>query len=494
MIQANTDLLCSRRVFCLAALAMTQTARSEPAKSDTLDRLIGEALRAWRVPGAAVVIVRDGNVEYLAGHGVRTQGEKEPVTPKTLFPLGSCSKAFTTAGLAMLVKEGKLSWDDHVRKHVSFFRLSDPLVDSRVVLRDLLCHRTGLATHDLLWYRAPWTPEESVRRAGALPLARPFRTAFQYQSTMFTAAGFALESAAGQKWNEFIQSRLFDPLGMKTAGYTTTAFKTDDRASGHRIGANREVEALAEWCPGPRPDAASTIHANAADLAGWLKMQLDPAQPLAETHTPQMVIPLVGREGRMHPDTNQMSYGMAWVIQDYKGHKVVAHSGILDGFRVQLTLVPKAKLGFAVLANLHGTRMNLALSYTLLDRLLGLERRDWHTHLLKEVRQEEDEIARKQNERLKARHQGTRPSRELAAYAKSYQHPAYGTARISREHGRLVFHWGSFHSPLDHYQYDTFSVQLDPLGPCLLTFALDAAGDVAEMSADNPLGVTFKAK
>ncbi len=484
---------CSRRTFCLAALALAGTAQGEPSAKDSLDGLIRDALRVWSVPGAAVVVVRAGKVEHLAGHGFRTHAEKELVTPQTLFPLGSCSKAFTTAGLAMLVKEGKLSWDDPVRKHVSFFRLSDPLADKRVVLRDLLCHRTGLATRDLLWYRAPWTPEESVRRAGSLPLERPFRSAFQYQSTMFTAAGLALASASGQKWNEFIERRLFGPLGMKTAGCSTATYKSTDRATGHRLGPDREVEALPEWCPCPRPDAAYTIHASAADLGGWLAMQLDPKEPFAETHTPQMVIPLVGREGLMHPDTTQMSYGLAWVIQDYKGHKVVAHSGVLDGFRVQLTMVPKANLGFAVLANLHGTRMNLALSYALLDRLLGLEKRDWHAHLLKEVRKDEEEGAKAQRDRLAARHHGTQPTRLPGAYAGAYAHPAYGTVRIALERGRLVFHWGNFHGPLDHFHYDTFSVQLDPLGPCLLTFALNASGDVDELSAGEPFGVTFHA-
>jgi hypothetical protein len=281
---------------------------------------------------------------------------------------------------------------------------------------------------------------------------------------------------------------------MKTAGVTTTKYRTDDRASGHRVGGNREIEALTEWCPCPRPDAAYTIHASAADLVGWLNMQLDPKQPLEETHTPQMVIPLTGHEGRLQPDTNQMSYGLAWVIQDYKGHKVIAHAGILDGFRVQLTLVPKAKLGLAVLANLHGTRMNLALSNTLLDRLLGLEKRDWHTYLLREVRKQEDEFAKKQSERLAARHQGTEPSRQLGAYAGRYEHPAYGTAQIVRERGRLVFDWSSFRTPIEHYQYDTFCALLDPLGQCLLTFSLNASGDIEEMAASEPIGVTFKAK
>src|SRR5262249_49682886 len=155
------------------------------------DAAVRAALRAWKVPGAAVAVVRDDRVEYLQGHGLCETGETKRVTPDTLFPLASCSKGFLTASLAMLADEGEVGWGDPVRKHLPTFRLSDPLVDARVTLRDLLCHRTGLGQHDLLWYRAAWPPEEAVRRAGRLPLSHPFRSRFQYQNTMFTALGLA---------------------------------------------------------------------------------------------------------------------------------------------------------------------------------------------------------------------------------------------------------------------------------------------------------------
>src|SRR5262245_12826583 len=139
-------------------------ARAEAPDARALRTAVQEALEAWKVPGAAVVIVRDDQVVYLAGHGVKEADGKEVVTPDTLFPLGSCTKAFTTTAMAMLVDEGKMTWDDPVRKHVPFFRLSDPLADSQVRLRDLVTHRTGLVPHDLLLYRAHWYGGEAVRR------------------------------------------------------------------------------------------------------------------------------------------------------------------------------------------------------------------------------------------------------------------------------------------------------------------------------------------
>lgn len=469
-----------------------------------LDGAVREALKAWKVPGAAVVIVRDDQVLYLKGHGVKEAGGKEAVTPDTLFPLGSCTKAFTTAAMAMLVDEKKMGWDDPVRKHVSFFRLSDPLADSQVTLRDLVTHRTGVGPHDLLWYRAKWTGEEAVRRVGRLPLDRPFRTTFQYQTTMFTAAGLAVASASKTSWADFVEKRLFAPLGMKTAGCSTASFKSDDRASGHGLDDQGRVMVLPGWYPLEQPEPAGSIHASARDLAPWLRFhlaggrlgnrQLVSATALGETHTPQTVIPLEGESRILHPETTRLSYGMGWVIQDYKGHRLVSHTGVIDGFRVQITLVPRARLGLAILANLHQTRMNLALSYRLLDLLLGLKRRDWNSYLTGEV--EKDRQAKKEEweRRLAARHRDTRPSLGLAAYAGTYEHPAYGSARVALERGQLVWHWSSFDCPLEHFHYDTFLTGHEALGPFLLTFALDGTGKVSELAVGGRVGVTFSRK
>src|SRR5206468_974039 len=151
----------------------------QPGDFRAVDELVQAALKAWEVPGASLVVVQDDRVVYLQGYGVRELGDKDkPVTPNTVFSLASCTKAFTTTALAMLVDEGKLRWDDPVRKHVPFFRLADPLADANVTIRDLICHRTGIATHDLLAYRSPWSLQEQVRRIGRVEPSRSFRSAF----------------------------------------------------------------------------------------------------------------------------------------------------------------------------------------------------------------------------------------------------------------------------------------------------------------------------
>ncbi len=477
-----------------------------PANPDSavVDAVIRDALKAWGVPGVSVVIVREDKVIYLQGHGLRTSGSDKAVSPDTVFPLASCTKAFTTTVLAMLVDDGKLKWDDPVRKHLDWFRLGDALADRDVTLRDLVTHRTGLRSHDYLWYRAPWSLEESVRRAGRLPLDKPFRSAFQYQSTMFVAAGLAAGSAGKSTWADLMQKRLLDPLEMKTASLTTTAAeKATDRASGHRRGADGKPEVV-PWYPQESPDPAGSLNASARDLGNWLRFQLAEgsyngkrlvaAESLRETHTPQFALRVEGSAREMNPETNLMSYGMGWLIQDYRGRRLVSHAGAIDGFRAAVMMAPDDKLGVAILCNLDQTRMTLALGNTLLDLFLGATKKDWNAHYLALLKKDQDAARAQLEARLKKRQPGTKPSHDLTAYAGTYEHAAYGTARVDVEDGKLVLRWSSFACPLEHFHYDTFLIGNEHLAGAMVTFATGADGKVKSMEATEPLGVTFAKK
>jgi len=498
-----------RLVLTLAALlASCGVARADPVEqprpldAGAVDAAVRDSLRAWHVPGAAVAVVRDGQIVYLKGFGVRSVDGTDAVTPDTLFPLGSCSKAFTTAALAFLVDEGKVGWDDPVRKHLPWFRLSDPLADRDVRLRDLLCHRTGLAGHDFLWYRSPWGPEERVRRAGLLPLDRPFRSAFQYQSTMFTAAGLVVGAASGEPWDAFVGKRLFEPLGMTTACCTTRAAeKHADRASGHRLGRGGEAEPMPLY-RFDTPDAAGSVHASARDLAKWLIFHLGDgaaggkrlvsASALAETHTPQMPIPLGDDERELYAQPTQMSTCFGWVVIDYRGQPLVAHSGIIDGFTTQLTMAPRAKLGVVVVCNLHATRFNLAVSDKILDQLLGLPQRDWDARLSAVLRRQDEARREKARAELARRRTDTKPSQPTSAYAGLYENPAYGRLEVAERGGALELRWHALRGPLEHYELDTFALSADdPRFSTRVRFRLSPEGTVAALRLTAIPGTEF---
>ncbi|MBL8795919.1 MAG: serine hydrolase [Planctomycetia bacterium] len=469
---------------CCPGLARAQAIDPKP-----IDALIQDALKYWEVPGCSVVIVRDGKVIYLQGFGVRRLGGMEAVTPDSIFPYSSCSKAFIALAIGMLVDEGKMRWDDPVRKHLPHFRLADPLADANCTLRDLLCHRTGVAGHDLLSYRAPWSCEDQVRRIGLVQPSKGFRAAFQYSSIMYLAAAQAVEKASGQSWNDFVEQRIFKPLDMKSATNTTTAILKPgvDRAEPHDRDAQGKLAPI-PWYEFPESHPAVSVHGSARDLGKWLIFQLGDgrtprgtrlvsAENLAETQAPQIPIRLEGSWRYMHPFTVQLSYGLGWVVQDYHGRALASHAGVIDGMRAHIALAPDDRLGLAILSNRHMTRLNLALSNQLLDHLLGLRYHAWNEHYRKMVDNDEANEKAALKERLEGRKLNTRPSRPLESYVGEYNDPAYGTVRISLESGQLVWQWSTFRANLLHFHFDTFTVQNDLLKQPLLGFTLNADGE-----------------
>src|SRR5262249_1795868 len=217
-VSRRRGMVTSRFLMTLLSLILallTQPCRSAEIPAGQVDAIVQEALKAWQVPGAAVALVRGDEGIYLKGHGLPHLGKPDPVTPETLFAIGSTTKAFTATAVGMLVDDGKMAWDDLVRKHVEFFHLADPLADANVTLRDLLCHRTGLGLHELLWHGSPWGREELIRRTGRLQLDRPFRSTWLYANVTFLTAGYAVGLASKSSWEAFVQRRVFAPPGMK---------------------------------------------------------------------------------------------------------------------------------------------------------------------------------------------------------------------------------------------------------------------------------------
>ena len=502
-----TGLMYSALLFCSASsLSLFHSSGlAETIDSPAIDRLAEAALKTWHVPGLAVGIVRNDHVIYLKGFGVKRLGSPDPVTPDTLFPIASCTKAFTTTAMAMLTDEGKLAWDDPVRKHVDYFHLSDPLADANVTLRDLVTHRTGLGSNDLLWYRSPWERREIIRRIGLVKPKYSFRSTFQYQSTMFAVAGCAVESAGHMKWEEFIERRILSPLGMAGTNFTTTAaLAASDHATPHRHNGEGKIETIS-WYPMTRPDPAGSVNSSARDLCRWLRFHLGDGRfqgkrlvsshSLGETHSPQIVIPLGGSARDMNPQTHFMSYGMAWVIQDYRARLQLSHAGAIDGFRAHITFLPADGLGIVLLNNLHNSEMNLALSNAIIDHLLTLPGKDWNACIGEAVDKREAAAREKRQAREASRRYGTHPSRELSAYAGDYENPTYGTAHVSLEQEKLLWKWGTFAGELDHFQYDAFTLTNDLLGRPEVLFTLGADGEVATMKVLDLMDVEFtKAK
>ncbi|HKB06249.1 MAG TPA: serine hydrolase, partial [Gemmataceae bacterium] len=449
-------------------LALVPARAAEPDVA-ALDKLVAEAVAEFEVPGAAVAVVKDDQVVYLKGVGVRKKGDPEPVAPDTVFAIASCSKAFTATGVALLVADGKMGWDDPVRKHLDWFRLADPAADREVTVRDLLCHRTGMPRHDMLWAGTDLATEDYVRAYGKAKPSTSFRSTWEYANVPFTTAGLASGKAAGADWPALMRTRVFEPLGMKST-YTMArdALANPDHAIPH----NRHPDGTIG--PVARADvdsvrAAGSINSSARDMAQWLRLQLAdgaidkkrllPANALTETKTAQMVVRREGRWKVFFPDkaTRHLSYGLGWFVHDYRGHFAVSHGGTLDGFRAQVVLIPDQKLGVVVFGNLTPSSFPEALSKSLIDKVLGLPSEDWNAHYKGQDRQTEltrlSDLKRKEANRKK----DTKPSLDLAGYSGTYEEPAYGKAEVAAETHGLKVRWGRLTMKLAHHHFDTFT-------------------------------------
>lgn len=495
--------VCSSLALLVFVLAAPPAAAAAAPDKAAVKEILAQTRRFWRAPGIAAVIVQDDKAYYVT-EGVCALGDDRAVTPDTLFPIGSCTKAFTAAALGCLVDDGAADWDDLVRKHLPWFRLDDPLADRQVALRDLLCHRTGLGRHDLLWYRAPWSVEESVRRLAFLPRSTSFRSTYEYNNLAYLAAGLAIASAAKKPWHEFVRARLLEPLGMSHVVFTSgEAQKRTDHASPHGHDAKGEVVSIPWYNDDRQIRASGSIKASVRDLSRWLRFQLGgrpyegdkppvSAVALAETHTPQIPVPLSAAE--REAGATQASYGLGWHITDYRGHAIHQHGGAVEGFRARIILVPQQKLGLALLTNLDDMEIVNAAGNNLLDHLLGLEKKDWNAFFDAERKKAQTtrEERRKQQRRPVP---GTKPSRELAAYTGTYHDPAYGTATVRFDGQSLVLSWSSYRLPLKYYHYETFLPDpKDKRGPADLletpvVFELNAD---AEVSVLNFLGRPFR--
>ena len=445
-----------------------------------INRMVETTLEDWGIPGAAIAVVR-GDGTYVKGYGVREIGKPEPVTPDTLFAIGSLSKAFTATAIGILVGERKMAWDDPVRKHLPGFRLSDPLADANVTIRDLLAHRTGLGRNELLYFNVEaYEPDDFIRRIGLLSPDVPFRSAYRYNNMLYYVAGMAAGAANGGSWDDLVRTRILEPLGMSRTRLSRDIGDAADSASPH------------SWRDGAVPvprftdcnlSPAGSTNTSADELSRWLRFQLGDGtfqgrrviskDNFEETHTAQMVMP-VDDVAREHAGTSMASYCLGWMISDYRETTILSHGGEVRGFNATATLVPRAGAGLVVLTNLNRWPATTALTNALLDHLLGLPEKDWNS-LLTSV-EEEKEAEKRERKRV----EGTRPSRDLADYAGSYENEAYGPATVSLDGEALTFAWGLHSLGLLHLHFDTFVAQLESFDELALTvrFALDADGEV----------------
>jgi CubicO group peptidase (beta-lactamase class C family) len=461
-----------RGLFLLLAVAAVFPAATLAQKPglEGFDEFASRTIEDWQVTGAAVAVVKDGQVVHLKGYGLRNVKQSLPVTPDTLFAIGSITKSFTVTVLGTLADEGKIDWDRPVREYAPDFRLFDNAATDRATLRDLVTHRTGLPRHDLLWYNSPLTRSQVYQRLRYLEPGKDLRTTYQYNNLMFMTAGFLAGRLTGSTWEELVRSRILAPLGMNRTNFSVADSQKDADFALPHVKVKEEIREI----PFRNIDAvgpAGSINSSAREMASYLRLQLasgkydgrqivSPAQ-IRQFHSPQMATPGALR----WKELGHASYGMGWSVGSYLGRKVVEHGGAIDGFNALVSFMPGENIGLAVLVNRAGSPLPNLLSYSIYERLLGLGLTDWNRRFKDDEAKGKSAEEEGKKSGLSPRRAGTRPSHELNEYAGEYEHPAYGIVKVELEGEKLRLLFNGFTGPLEHYHYDVFQAAEDPLNP-----------------------------
>ncbi len=465
---------------------------------DGFDDFMAKAMQEFKVPGAAVAVVKEGKIILARGYGYRDVSRKLPVTGTTLFPIASITKSFTVTSLGMLADQGKLDWDKPVREYLPGFRMYDPVATEQLTTRDMVTHRSGLPRHDLVWYSSSFTREQLVEKLRYLEPNKPLRSKFQYNNLMFLTAGYLGGKIAGMSWEDLVRAHVLDPLGMpKTKFSSDEARKTPDYALPYRKNRKTEVVSEIEFSRWGDVGPAGSLNSCIDDMAKYLQMHVnkgtaDGKQVLGKNNVEQMQSPQMVLQGTpLFAELGETSYGMGLFIETYRGHKHVNHGGNLDGFSAQLSFLPAEGIGVVVLTNLDGTPLRDLVPYHVYDRLLGLESIDWVQRFREIERKGHEQELTAEKKGYTGQKPGTHPSHELTDYAGEFEHPGYGMLAIrvdsTASAQKLFLKLNDVERPLEHFHYDTFQVPENPLDAfekLRVTFPTNAQGEISTVQAN----------
>jgi CubicO group peptidase (beta-lactamase class C family) len=453
--------------------------------------------------GMAVSVVQDGDVLFAGGFGFRDVEQGLKADEKTIFPIGSATKSFTAAAVMLLHERGLLDIDKPIRHYLPELLFKDDTASLLATPRDLLCHRTGLARHDMLWVLRPYISRRELPSAiREIDASKPFRTTYQYSNIMYACLGRLVEKLDGRVWEDFIRQEFFGPLGMPSACFTPDEAIVNGNFSlayERPRGTGRLDPVAYSRLGGMAP--AGAIGANVLEMANWLRFNLGKGlsgsrQLLSADHINQMFIPNMPiLQGLVDaPEITPLGYGLGWEIESFRGKTLINHGGNVSGSSAMVAFMPEINAGVTIAVNTGTSMLTYAAMYDVFDRLLGYGgQKDW----AQELKTTLDKLYAMMDEAYGAREKESLPAKTIrtpSELAGDYRHPAYGTVKVlANGDGSLSLKTTEYTMPLKNVHYDIFSAQLIldyQSVPLLLAFQTGIDGTVK--SLDITLELTVK--
>jgi len=412
---------------------------------DSLDNYIQTGLKDWDIPGLSVVIVKNGQVVYMKGFGVRDLKSGKPVDDQTLFMIASNTKLFTGTALALLEARKRISLNDRITKYFPSYRLYDTTTTELVTIRDLLSHRIGTKTFqgDFTFWNTTLTREEIMKRMRLLKPSQQFRQDYGYCNSCFLTAGEVIPKVTGQPWEKFISDSILHPLGMNNTLVLSTGVAAQSNVAVPYTTSYTNTLMQVPYDNWNNLAPAASIVSNVNELSHWLIMQLDSGRYQGKQIIPWGAIQKTrdaniitgSRKASLFP-IHFRAYGLGLFMADYNGRQVFWHTGGAGGMVSNVCFVPEEKLGIAVLTNNDNQGFFEALRYQILDSYLGVPYVNRSLQQLwgfrRDMKEQVDEISG-----WKARVKGQKPELPLSAYTGSYKNELYGKILISQTGDKL---------------------------------------------------------
>jgi len=500
-----------RLVSLLLMSALVFAAAGQPLSTRQINRLTKRVMKEFSVPGIAVAVVKDDTILHMKGYGVRSIATRQKTDEHTLFAIASNTKAFTVAALGILIDEGKLTWETKVIDIIPEFRLYNAFVTEDFNIKDLLSHRSGLGegAGDLMSWpdSAMFTTAEIIYNLRYLRQTSSFRTKYDYDNLLYIVAGEVVARVSGMSWEEFVESRIMEPLGMDGSSASFKRLKDLTNIIDAHVPVEGKLQLVAKQ-EGKIHNSVGGIYSNISDLSKWAMLQMNHGRygknldkrifsekVHREMWTPQTVRSVSGDSPYR---TSFATYGLGWHLTDINGNLQVYHTGSHAGIETRVTLLPEMGLGIIVLTNQQEGAAHQAITNTIMDGYLGIRDIDWIGKLKEKMLKDKTE-AKEITDRVWATVEAMRSESsadiDTRAFTGTYADAWFGDVVIYAENERLRIR--AVKSPklrgeMFHFTANTFIVKWDDRSmdaDAFAVFALDREGkpSAITMEAISPL-------
>lgn len=465
-----------RHFFSLLILFTSFITNAQNIDLSKVDEVVEKTLETFNVPGIAVGIVHNDEVVLAKGYGIANINTGEKVNSSTNFGIASNSKAFTTTAIALLIDQGKINWDDRVKKYIPEFKMYDDYVTENFTIRDLVVHRSGLglgAGDLMVWPDGhDFTPDDIIQNIQYLKPVSDFRTKYDYDNLLYIIAGVVIERVSGKSWTDFIEENFIQPLNMNRTAASWNTLKDRSNVIVPHVPIDGELKVVDRYTNSIF-DAAAGLYSNVDDLIHWVKFQLnhgkteDGRQLVSEEQMRQLSTPQTLQPNRTTEPYNTLfrAYGLGFQLQDMNGKLEVSHTGGLEGIVTQIIMYPQLDLGIIVLTNQQSGAAFMSISNTIKDFYLGLPEKDWVEHYSELIAKRQGDADQIVSEVWKTVEEN---KKKRIAYIDTlvgtYEDPWFGQVEISQSKGKLRFvskRSSQLQGDMFYYKGDTFAVKWD---------------------------------